>query len=119
MQRPEALEFTLGVFITEICASENNALLRSANNHVTTPDVTGRADAETQVGCSDKSDLSTAFDNLGQWFPTFFDALLPVLILELFILPLLNFHSFPVRVRSLVLTTIGAMFFTDDNNLIN
>jgi len=53
---------------------------------------------------------------LNQWFPTFFDAFLPSLLLELFTPPLWNFHSSPVRVRRRVLTTIGTMVFTDDNN---
>jgi len=48
-----------------------------------------------------------------QWFPTSFDAFLPLLILELFIPPLI------VQVRRLVFTTIGTMVFIDDNNLIN
>ena len=43
--------------------------------------------------------------------PKFFDAFLLLLILELFIPPLI------VRVRKLVLTTIGTMVFSDDNNL--
>jgi len=30
-----------------------------------------------------------------------------------------TFTSYPVRVRRLVLITIGTIFFTDDNNLIN
>jgi len=49
--------------------------------------------------------------------PNLFDAFLPLLILELFIPPLWNFHFSPVRVRRL-LTTIGTMVFIDDNNLI-
>ena len=57
--------------------------------------------------------------NLSQWFPTFFDAFLPLLILELFIPPLSNVHSSPVRVHRQVLTTIGTTVFIDDNNLIN
>ena len=56
---------------------------------------------------------------LGQWFPTFFDASLPLLILELFIPPLSNVHSSPVRVHRQALTTIGTTVFIDDNNLIN
>jgi len=55
---------------------------------------------------------------LHQWFPTFCNAFLSLLILELFIPPLWNFHSFPVRVCNLVLTTIGTEAFVDDNNLI-
>jgi len=58
-------------------------------------------------------------DSLHQWFPTFFDAFLPLLILELFIPPLSNVHSSPVRVHRQVLTTIGTTVFIDDNNLIN
>ena len=41
---------------------------------------------------------------LDQWFPSFFDTFLPLLILELFIPPLWDFHSSPIRVRRLVLT---------------
>jgi len=50
-----------------------------------------------------------------QWFPTFCDAFLPLLILELFIPPLWNFHSSSVRVRKLILTI---MVFIEDNHLI-
>ena len=40
-------------------------------------------------------DVGQNFHCVGQWFPTFFDAFLPLLILELFIPPLLhNFFSF-------------------------
>jgi len=39
--------------------------------------------------------------------------------MELFIPPLLNFHSSPVRIRELVLTAIGTMVFIDEKNLIN
>jgi len=45
------------------------------------------------------SPSSTSLYALHQWFPTFFDAFLPLLILELFIPPLWNIHSSPVRVR--------------------
>jgi len=51
--------------------------------------------------------------------PNLFDAFLPLLIVELFILPLFTFHLFPVRVCRLVSTTIGIMVFIMDNNLIN
>jgi len=44
---------------------------------------------------------------------------LPLLILEVFIPPLWNFSSYPIRVRRLVLITIGTMVFIDDNILIN
>ena len=54
-----------------------------------------------------------------QWFPTFFDAFLPLLILKLFIPPLSNVHSSAVQLRWLVLTAMGTMVFIDDNNLIN
>jgi len=56
---------------------------------------------------------------LDQWIPTILDAFLPLLILEIYIPPLRNFHSSPVRVRRLVLTTIETMVFVDNNNLIN
>ena len=56
---------------------------------------------------------------LHQSFPTFFDAFLPLLSLELFFPPLWNVYSSLVRVRRLVLTTIGAMVFIDENNIIN
>jgi len=56
---------------------------------------------------------------LFQWFPTFFDAFLPLLILELCIPPQWTTHFSLVRVRRLVLTTIGTTVFIDDNNLIN
>jgi len=39
--------------------------------------------------------------------------------MELFISPLWNVKSSPVRVHRLVITTIGTMVFTDDNNLNN
>ena len=55
---------------------------------------------------------------LDQRFPTFFDAFLPLLILELFIPPQLNFHFSPVRVRKLVLNIIGTMVFINEKNLI-
>ena len=51
--------------------------------------------------------------------PNFFGAFLPFLILKLLIPPLWNFLSSPVRVRSLLLTTIGTIVYIDDNNLIN
>ena len=54
-----------------------------------------------------------------QSFATFFDAFLPLLSLELFFPPLWNVHSSLVRVRRLVSTTIGAMVFIDENNIIN
>jgi len=60
-----------------------------------------------------------AYYMLNQWFPTFFDTFIHLLILELFIPPQWNFHSSPVQVRRLVLTTIGTMVFIDDNDLIN
>jgi len=50
---------------------------------------------------------------LNQWFPTLFDAFLPLLTLELFIPPLI------FRVRRLVLTTLGTIVLIDDNNLFN
>ena len=56
---------------------------------------------------------------LHQSFPTFFDAFLALLSLELFFPPLWNVHSSLVRVRRLVSTTIGAMVFIDENNIIN
>ena len=56
---------------------------------------------------------------LHQSFPTFFDAFLPLLSLELFFPPLWIVHSSLVRVRRLVSTTIGAMVFIDENNIIN
>jgi len=49
----------------------------------------------------------------------FFDAILSLLILDHFIPSLWNFHSSPVGICRLVLTTIGTMVFIDDNNLIN
>jgi len=56
---------------------------------------------------------------IDQSFPTFFDAFLPLLILEHFIPALWNVHSSPVRVRRLVLTTMGAMVFIEDISLID
>jgi len=56
---------------------------------------------------------------LGKWFPTFFDAFLPLLILELFIPLQYSFHSSLTGVLRLLLTTIGTMIFIDDNHLIN
>jgi len=47
-----------------------------------------------------------------QWFPTFYWCI------SLFA-HFGTFHSSLVRVRRLVLTTIGTMVFIDDNNLIN
>jgi len=58
--------------------------------------------------------------HLFQWLPTFFDAFLPLLILELFIPPLWNVHSSPFWVRRLItVTTIGATVFIYENTLIN
>jgi len=57
--------------------------------------------------------------NLIQWFPSFLDAFPPLLILEIYIPHLRNYHSLPVRVRRRVLTTTGTMVFGDNNNLIN
>jgi len=45
--------------------------------------------------------LNSAFNRLDQWFPTFVDAFLPLLILENFIPPLWNVHSPPVRVPTI------------------
>jgi len=56
------------------------------------------------------------YNALVQWFPTFFDAFLPLLISELFIPPLWNFHSSPVRVCRLV---FGTMVFINERILIN
>jgi len=53
-------------------------------------------------------------DPIPQWFPTFFDAFLLLLSWEVFIPPLLNFYSSPVRVCRLVLTTIGTIVFIVD-----
>jgi len=47
-------------------------------------------------------------------FLIFFNAFLPLLILEQFIPPLWNFHSSPVQVRRLVLTKFGTMVFLAD-----
>jgi len=63
--------------------------------------------------------LNPAEKVLGQWFPNFFDAFLPLLILELFLPPLQNFHFSLAWVHMLVLPTIGTMVSIDDNNLIN
>jgi len=51
--------------------------------------------------------------DLNQWFLNFFDAFLPLLILELLFPPLI------VRVVRRLLTTIGTMVFIDDSNLIS
>jgi len=66
----------------------------------------------------ERSYMQCVGDALEQWFPTFFDAFLPLLILELSIPPLWNFHFSRVCVRRLLLTTIGTMVFIDDNHLI-
>jgi len=80
-----------------------------------------------------------AWGYLEQWFPTFFDAFPPLLILELIIPPPLHmFFSFLPYYTSLceyliyqyilchlpftrhsVVATITKNYFTDDNNLIN
>jgi len=54
-----------------------------------------------------------------QWFPTFFDTFLPLLIFKLFIPRLWNFKSSLVRVRKLAFTTIGTIVFIEDITLIN
>jgi len=56
---------------------------------------------------------------LDQWFPTFFDAFLLLLISQLFIPPLWNIHSSPVWVRKLInYCTIGTMVIIDNIDLI-
>jgi len=69
------------------------------------------------LGCT--TIASSNILNLNQWFPTFFDAFLPLLILELCIPPLWTALSSLVLVSRLVLTTIGTTLFIDDKNLIN
>ena len=54
---------------------------------------------KSTVGSGDSALGISPILQLRQWFPTFFDAFLPLLILELFIPPLSNVHSSPVRIH--------------------
>ena len=49
---------------------------------------------------------------MGQWFPNFLDAFLPLHILELWLLPWLGSWAS-------IKTAVGTMVFVDDNNLIS
>jgi len=49
-------------------------------------------------------------ESVEQWFPTFSDAFLPLLILEIFIPPQWKFHSLPVRQRGIQTRRLGGAF---------